>query len=67
MTFYEPVRPGDILRTHQILRSISGEKTTKLGTGRFWNFDVETFNQRYELVGVDTYTSFGYRRPGSPQ
>ena len=62
MTFYEPVRPGDILRTHQILRSISGEKTTKLGTGRFWNFDVETFNQRDELVGVDTYTSFGYRR-----
>ncbi len=65
MTFYEPVRPGDILRTHQILRSISDEKTTKLGTGRFWNFDVETFNQRDELVGVDTYTSFGYRRPNS--
>ena len=64
IVFHEPVRPGDLLRTRQVLRSVSEPKTTKLGTGRFWNFDVESFNQRDELVGVDTYTSFGYRRPG---
>jgi hypothetical protein len=29
--FHEPVRIGDVLRTHQVLRSVSAEKTTKLG------------------------------------
>ncbi|HEV7524281.1 MAG TPA: MaoC family dehydratase N-terminal domain-containing protein [Acidimicrobiia bacterium] len=60
--FHEPVRPGDRLRTRQILRSVSGAKTTKLGTGRFWVIDVEYVNQRDELVGVESYTGFGYRR-----
>ena len=62
IVFYEPVRPGDVLHTHQILRSVSEPKTTKLGTGRFWVIDVEYFNQRDELVGVESYTGFGYRR-----
>lgn len=62
IVFHEPVRPGDVLRTQQILRSVSGPKTTKLGTGRFWVIDVEYFNQRDELVGVESYTGFGYRR-----
>ena len=62
IVFYEPVRPGDVLRTHQILRSVSDPKTTKLGTGRFWVIDVEYHNQRGELVGVESYTGFGYRR-----
>jgi acyl dehydratase len=62
IVFHEPVRPGDRLRTHQILRSVSEPKTTKLGTGRFWVIDVEYFNQRGELVGVESYTGFGYRR-----
>ena len=39
--FHTPVRLGDVLRTHQVLRSISEEKTTKLGTGRFWVIDVD--------------------------
>ena len=60
--FYEPVRPGDRLRTHQILRSVSGPKTTKLGTGRFWVIDVEVLNQDDVLVGVESYTGFGYKR-----
>jgi uncharacterized protein len=60
--FYEPVRLGDVLRTCQRLRSVSGLKTTKLGTGRFWVIDVEYRNQRDELVGVETWTGFGYRR-----
>jgi acyl dehydratase len=59
--FHTPVRPGDVLRTHQVLRSVSGQKTTKLGSGRFWVIDVEYFNQRDELVGVESYTGFGYR------
>ncbi len=62
IVFHEPVRPGDVLRTHQVLRSVSGPKTTKLGTGRFWVIEVEYFNQRDELVGVESYTGFGYRR-----
>ena len=62
IVFHEPVRPGDVLRTRQILRSVSEPKTTKLGTGRFWVIDVEYLNQRDELVGVESYTGFGYKR-----
>ena len=65
IVFYEPVRPGDVLRTRQILRSVSDEKTTKLGTGRFWVIDVEYHNQNGELVGVESYTGFGYRQAAS--
>ena len=62
IVFHEPVRMGDRLRTRQILQSVSEPKTTKLGTGRFWVIDVEYLNQRDELVGVESYTGFGYRR-----
>ena len=60
--FHTPVRMGDVLQTHQVLRSVSEEKTTKLGTGRFWVLDVVYTNQYGELVAVETYTGFGYRR-----
>jgi acyl dehydratase len=62
--FHTPVRLGDVLRTHQVLRSISGEKTTKLGPGRFWVIDVVYANQAGDLVAVESYTGFGYRRAG---
>lgn len=62
ITFGEPVRPGDRLRTHQVLRSVSPLKTTKLGTGRFWVIDVVYENQKGEHVGTESYTGFGYRR-----
>jgi acyl dehydratase len=62
IVFHEPVRPGDIITTCQRLRSVSEEKTTKLGTGRFWVIDVEYRNQDSELVGVESYTGFGYQR-----
>jgi acyl dehydratase len=62
IVFHEPVRPDDRLSTRQILRSVSEEKTTRLGTGRFWVIDVEYHNQRGELVGVESYTGFGYRK-----
>jgi acyl dehydratase len=62
IVFHEPVRPGDRLSTGQRLRSVSEEKTTRLGTGRFWVIDVDYRNQRGELVGVESYTGFGYRK-----
>jgi len=60
--FHTPVRLGDVLHTHQVLRSISDDKTTKLGTGRFWVIDVVYVNQDGDLVAVESYTGFGYRR-----
>jgi acyl dehydratase len=67
IVFHDPVRLGDVLSTRQVLRSVSDEKTTKLGTGRFWVIDVEYTNQDGALVGVESYTGFGYRRaaPGA--
>jgi uncharacterized protein len=62
ITFGEPVRMGDRLRTWQVLRSVSPPKRTKLGLGRFWIIDVEYVNQRGDSVGTETYTGFGYRR-----
>ena len=62
IVFGEPVRPGDRLRTWQVLRSVSEPKRTKLGAGRFWVIDVEYENQRGEFVGRESYTGFGYRR-----
>jgi len=62
IVFHEPVRPGDRISYAQVLRSVSEPKTTKLGTGRFWVVDVEYTNQRGDLVGVESYTAFGYRR-----
>jgi uncharacterized protein len=62
IVFHDPVRPGDVLSTSQILRSVSEEKTTKLGTGRFWVIDVEYRNAAGDLVGVESYTGFGYRK-----
>jgi acyl dehydratase len=62
IVFHEPVRPGDTISYSQVVRSLSDEKTTKLGTGRFWVIDVEYRNQRGDLVGVESYTAFGYRK-----
>lgn len=62
IVFHEPVRLGDVITTCQRLRSISGFKTTKLGTGRFWAIDVEYRNQDGVLNAVESYTGFGYRR-----
>jgi acyl dehydratase len=62
IVFYEPVRMGDRLVTLQVLRSVSEEKRTRLGTGRFWVIDVEYRNRHDALVAVESYTGFGYRR-----
>ena len=60
--FGEPIRHGDELTTTQILYSVSPLKTTKLGTGRFWDFGVRVVNQRGELCAEERYTGFGYNR-----
>jgi uncharacterized protein len=65
IVFHEPVRIGDLITSGQILRSVSEEKTTRIGTGRFWVIDVEYRNQDRALVGVEQYTGFGYRRATS--
>lgn len=62
IVFHDPVRPGDVISNQQVLRSVSGPKTTKLGSGRFWVIDVEFHNQHGDLVGVESYTGFGYVR-----
>ena len=62
LILHDPVRPGDRISHRQVLRSVSGPKTTKLGTGRFWVIDVEYLNERDQLVGVESYTGFGYQR-----
>jgi len=65
LEFHDPVRPGDVISHAQVLRSVSGPKTTKLGSGRFWVIDIEYRNQDGALVGIESYTGFGYKRQGS--
>ena len=62
MEFREPVRLGDRIRTRQRIRDISEVRTNRLGTGRSWTIDVTYMNQRGEVVGVEPYVMFGYRR-----
>ncbi len=62
LILYEPVRPGDRVKSWQILKSLSDPKTTKVGRGRFWTIEVHYVNQRGELLVVEKITGFGYRR-----
>jgi hypothetical protein len=63
LILHEPVRPGDVISHHQVLRAVSEPKTTKLGSGRFWEIDIVYENQDGDLVGIESYTGFGYARP----
>ena len=65
IVFHDPVRIGDLISSCQRLWSVSEPKTTKLGTGRFWVIDVEYRNQHDALVGVESYTAFGYVKAGA--
>lgn len=67
VVFGAPVRPGDVISTSQVLRSITPLKTTKLGTGRFWVIDVQYHNQDRTWVGTEIFTGFGYQRAERPQ
>lgn len=62
LTFFEPVRLGDRLRTYQLLRSVSDEKSTKVGCGRFWVIDAVIENQAGAMCAIDRYTGFGYEK-----
>lgn len=63
LTLHEPVRIGDVLTSHEVIRSISEPKTTRLGHGRFWDIEVVFERPNGDLAGVETYTAFGYNRP----
>lgn len=62
ITFHAPVRIGDRITTTQRIRDISEEKTTRVGTGRFWTIDVTHRDQTGEVKGVETYEMFSYRK-----
>ncbi len=50
---------------YQILQSVSDLKTTKLGTGRFWNIEVVYENAKGDLLVREEIAGFGYRREAS--
>lgn len=60
--FLAPVRPGDRLSRTETVREVGDIRTTRLGTGRNWTIDVTHRNQRNEVVGVETYEMFSYRK-----
>ena len=62
IVFHEPVRPGDVLTTRQILRSVSRREDDQAGHGPLLGHRRRVPNQNGALVGVETYTGFGYRR-----
>lgn len=59
--WYVPLRVGDKLSSTEVVREISPVKKTRLGEGRFWTTDLILRNQKGEVVGKQTWTSFGYR------
>lgn len=65
LIFYAPVRMGDRVRQYQVLRSVSEVKTTRLGTGRFWNIEVIYESREGELLAREEIAGFGYRRSES--
>jgi hypothetical protein len=60
--FHAPVLIGDLISSQQILLSVSDEKNTRLGRGRFWEIEVQYHNQRDELAGLEQFSCLGYRR-----
>ena len=55
---------GERVRQYQILRSVTGPKTTKLGTGRFWNIEVIYENMKGDLLVREEIAGFGYKKEG---
>ena len=62
LIFYKPVRMGERVTQYQVLRSVSEAKTTRVGTGRFWNIEVNYENAAGELLVREEIAGFGYRR-----
>jgi len=62
--FHTPVSVGDTVRSVELLRSVSAEKDTRLGRGRFWRIEVQYHTAADELLGIEQYECLGYRRAG---
>ncbi|WP_374596145.1 MaoC family dehydratase N-terminal domain-containing protein [Sphingosinicella sp.] len=62
LIFYAPVKIGDRLRTQQVVRDIGDIKDTKLGRGRFWTVEMQYLDEAGDLVGVERYEFFGFRK-----
>ncbi|MFM7783342.1 MAG: hypothetical protein ACKPE6_01630 [Gammaproteobacteria bacterium] len=60
--FHSPVPIGARVQSEQRLLSISTEKRTRLGTGRFWRIEVRYTLPEAALAGCETFECFGYRR-----
>ena len=65
--YFKAQLPSDaaVQSLRNVMDIVSDPKTTKLGRGRFWVIDVEYLNQDDALLGVESYTAFGYRREAS--
>lgn len=62
LIFYAPVKIGDRLRMQQVVRDIGDIKETKLGRGRFWTVEMQYLDEAGDLVGVERYEFFGFRK-----
>lgn len=60
-----PSRLGDLVGSHQVLRSIGPVGPTPLGPGRRWQVDLVLSDADEEVIQVETFTALGYR-PGGP-
>jgi hypothetical protein len=57
---------GATVRSVELLRSVSAEKDTRLGRGRFWSIEVQYHDEAGVLLGIEEYECLGYRRAGEP-
>jgi hypothetical protein len=60
--FHARVPIGARVRSEQRLLSVSAEKRTRLGTGRFWRIEVRYTFPEEVVAGSETFECFGYRR-----
>ena len=60
MEWYIPLRMGDRFTSYEVVRDVSPLKKTRVGEGRFWTTDLILKNQKGEIVGKQSWTSFGW-------
>ncbi|MDT7578269.1 MAG: 3-oxo-4,17-pregnadiene-20-carboxyl-CoA hydratase alpha subunit, partial [Pseudonocardiales bacterium] len=64
--YLRPIRPGELLAERSWVDSVSGPKTTALGSGRFVTVAFEIFDEDGVAVGRMTARTL-YFAPGSPR
>lgn len=62
LEFHQPVRAGDKLHAEQILKEISEEYETRLGTGRRWTIVVNYYHEDGNLAGRQQLGFVAYRK-----